>query len=277
MAPDVSSSWPNLEGTAAALIADLRRDVQRGIDRASRSGPVRALVAIELIAVAYQLLRRGPGMLPSLAVIGLGAAFFALLTWFVGRHPWAHPALDPVRAPRAEAVAVAVAYAGLVIWIFGLGATLGVFQLGLVAWGLVSVAARYRPADFVWIARTWQPYLPLILAMAAPKAMILGFDLVPRTLAGLGSGITQQLLLQVGLTARIEALTGRRDLAAVLAGLGFGLVHVPLDLSEAGFDWSLAFANAAVLQTVIGVIFCLAYQRHRAPVGLGFCHALLMA
>jgi hypothetical protein len=29
--------------------------------------------------------------------------------------------------------------------------------------------------------------------------------------------------------------------------------------------------------SVVGLVFCLAYQRHRAPVGLGFCHALLMA
>ncbi len=261
------------EGWLRGLGAELRGD----LGRALRSGPVRIFLAVELVAVGYQLLRRGPEILPSLAVIALGACLFGPLAWLAGRHPWAHPAPDPVRAPRPEALAVGVAYVALAVWMFGLGATFGVFQLGLAAWALLLPVARYRFEDFGWLVRTWQPYLPLFVAIAAPKALILGADLVPRTLGGLQSGITQQLLLQVGLTARIEALTGRRDMAAVLAGLGFGLVHVPLDLAQAGWDWSLAVANAAILQSVIGVIFCVAYQRHRAPLGLGFGHALLMA
>jgi hypothetical protein len=36
-------------------------------------------------------------------------------------------------------------------------------------------------------------------------------------------------------------------------------------------------ANALVLQTPIGLAFCLAYQRHRAPLALGTVHALVMA
>lgn len=217
-------------------------------------------------------------MLPSLAILAGGGLLFGFAAWFAGRHPLAHSAPDPVRAPVPEFVAVAVAFAGIAIWFFGAGEVgYPLARLGLVGWAIVVVLARYRPRDFGWLLRTWQPYLPLFLALALPKLVLFGLDAVPRTLAGLSSGVIQQLLLQVGLTARLEAVTKRQDAAAVLAALGFGLIHVPLDLSQAGGDWSIAFANAVVLQSVIGLVFCLSYQRHRAPLGLGFGHALLMA
>ncbi len=240
-------------------------------------GPVRAFLLIELVAAIYQVIRRGPDIAPSLALIALGGVLFGVVAWLAGWHRWAHPAPDPVRAPRSEAALIGVAYAALVIWLFGLGRTFPVVQGALLAWLVMLPFAGYRPVDFGWLIRTWQPYLPLFVAIAAPKLAILGWDIVPRTLGALQSGITQQLLLQVCLAARIEALSGRRDAAAVVAGLAFGLVHVPLDLSQAGGDWSIAFANAIVLQGTIGVLFCLAFLRHRAPLGLGFCHALLMA
>ncbi len=216
--------------------------------------------------------------MPPLAIIAGGGLLFGLAAWLAGRHPWAHPEPDPVRAPVPELVAVTVVFVGTVIWVFGAGAFgYSVAQLGLLGWVAVGVLARYRLGDFGWIPRTWLPYLPLMLALALPKLAIMGLDVVPRTLAGLSSGLIQQLLLQVGLAARLEAVTGRSDVAAVVAALSFGLLHVPLDLGQAGGDWSLALANAAVLQATIGLVFCLAYQRHRAPLGLGFCHALLMA
>ncbi len=257
---------------------DVLRDLGADVRRALASGPARAFLAIEIAAAGYQLFRRGPDMLPSLAILAGGGVLFGFAAWLVGRHPWARPAPDPVRAPMQELAAVTIAFAGIVIWFFGAGGVgYPLAQLGLVGWGIVAFVARYQPRDFGWVVRTWQPYLPLILALALPKLFLFGLDVVPRTVAGLGSGIIQQLLLQVGLTARLEAVTKRGDVAAVLAALGFGIVHVPLDLGQAGGDWSLAFANALVLQAIVGLVFCLAYQRHRAPLGLGLCHALLMA
>jgi membrane protease YdiL (CAAX protease family) len=69
----------------------------------------------------------------------------------------------------------------------------------------------------------------------------------------------------------------RSAVAAVAAALAFGFLHVPMNLGMAGGDWSIAFANALVLQTPIGLAFCIAYQRHRAPLALGAVHAILMA
>jgi hypothetical protein len=217
-------------------------------------------------------------MLPSLAILAGGGLLFGVAAWLAGRHPDAHPEPDPVRAPRTEMVAVGIVFIGVVVWSVGDGSVgYRLVQVGLAGWAIVAILARYRLRDFAWLIRTWQPYLSLLLAVALPKLVLIGVDLVPRTLAGLTSGIIQQLLLQVGLTARLEAVTGRGDVAAVVAALGFGLVHVPLDLGQAGGDWSLAFANAVILQSVVGLVCCLAYQRHRAPLGLGFGHALLMA
>jgi hypothetical protein len=217
-------------------------------------------------------------MLPSLAIIAGGGLLFGVAAWLGGRHRWAHPEPDPVRAPVPESIAIAIAYVGIAIWLFGNG-SIGyrLALLGLAAWALVAILARYRPSDFRWLVRSWQPYLALYLAVLFPKLILAGPGVLARVLAGLVSGTVQQLLLQLGLTARLEALSGRGDVAAVGAALGFGLVHVPLDLGQAGGDWSLAFANAAVLQSVVGLVFCLAFQRHRAPLGLGFGHALLMA
>jgi len=217
-------------------------------------------------------------MLPSLAILAGGGLLFGVAAWFAGLHPHAHPRPDPVRAPQPELVAIGVVFMGIMVLVFGSGSEgYWIVRIGLAGWVVVAFLARYRPGDFTWLLRTWQPYLPLLLAVALPKLLLIGIDIVPRTLAGLTSGIVQQLLLQVGLTARLEAATGRGDVAAILAALGFGLVHVPLDLGQAGGDWSLAFANAVILQSVVGLVCCLAFQRHRAPLGLGFGHALLMA
>jgi hypothetical protein len=102
-------------------------------------------------------------------------------------------------------------------------------------------------------------------------------SIVPLTAGALVSGVFQQVLLQVGLEARLEGALRRTDLAVILAGLGFGLAHVAMNLEQAGDDWSIALANALVLQANIGVVCCLAFTRHRAALALGFAHALFMA
>jgi hypothetical protein len=57
----------------------------------------------------------------------------------------------------------------------------------------------------------------------------------------------------------------------------FGLLHVPMNLPQAGGDPSLAAANAVVFQATVGAIACLGYVRHRAAVPLGVVHALAIA
>ncbi len=266
-----------------ALFADARA--------ALRSGPVRAYLALELVASAYLVARRGPAMVPLLAIIAGGALVAGILAWTAGRMPGAHPRPDRVAAPGAELAAIAVAYAGLSGSLLGWWpagpwpAAWTAFQAALLAWFAVAATAWIRegmrgrpdPGIVAWVARSWWPFWPLVLAIALPKLPILGVALVGATFRGLASGLTQQVLLQVVLTARIEAALGRPDAAAVLAAVAFGAAHVAMDLPQAGGDWWIAAANAAVLQTTVGLVFCTAYLRHRAPLALGFCHALLMA
>jgi hypothetical protein len=264
----------------AALAADVRATIRRW--------PARAFLALEAAATLYILARRGPAMLPTLVVLFAGLAVAGVLAWYAGRVRGAHPAPDPVRAPRAELLALAVAYAGLLGWFLDIwpaapfvGApwpsAYQVFVGGLLAWAAVALLARPRPADFAWLIRGWLPFWPLALAIILPKLPEDGLSLVPATVAGLGSGITQQVLLQVGLTARLEAVLRRSDLAAVLAAIAFGAVHIAMNLPQAEWDRAVAAANAMVLQASIGLVFCIAYLRHRAPIGLGVLHALLMA
>ena len=259
---------------------------------ALRSGPLRAFLALELLAAAYLVLRRGPSVLPLLAVIGAGATAYGFLAWQAGRSPWAEPRPDLVRAPRLELLAVAVGYVALSGSLLGWWPRAGVlppawtvFQAALVGWVVVATTAWLRAArrdgrgfgELAWIWRGWLPFVPLLLAVLLPKAPLQGMGFVAALIGGIGSGVSQQVLLQVGLTARLEAVLGRGDAAAVLAALGFGAVHVAMNLPQAGGDWPIAAANAMVLQASIGLVFCTAYLRHRAPLALGCCHAALMA
>ena len=269
----------------------LRVELLRDGATVLRSGPFRAYLAVELLASGFLVVRRGPEMLPLLALIFGGAAVAGFLAWAAGRMPGAHDGRDPVSAPRAELAAIAVAYAGLsgsfLGWWPGGDWTSGwgVFRLALVAWSLVFAAGwvagivRGTPSldPVAWIGRSWLPFWPLILAILAPKVPVQGLAIVGATWGGLASGVVQQILLQVGLTSRLEAVLGRPDAAAVIAAGGFGAAHIAMNLPQAGGDWWIAAANAAVLQTTIGLVFCAAFLRHRAPLGLGFCHALLMA
>jgi hypothetical protein len=282
-----ASGWAQVPPGARRLWSDVLRDGAAVL----RSGPFRAYLAVELVASGYLVARRGPEMLLLLALVFGGAAVAAFLAWAAGRLPGAHPGQDPVPAPRAELAAIFVAYAGLsgsfLGWWPGDDWTSGwgVFRLALVAWSLVfavgwvSGTARgtLGPGSLGWIARGWFPFWPLALAIVVPKVPVAGLGIVGATWGGLASGLVQQVLLQVGLTARLEAVLGRGDAAAVLAAAGFGAAHIAMNLPQAGGDWWIAAANAAVLQTTIGLVFCAAFLRHRAPLGLGFCHALLMA
>jgi hypothetical protein len=240
--------------------------------------PYLALAVAIGSAAAYIVARRGPGSLELLAIIAAAVSSYGFLGWWAGRHRAAVSEPDPVRAPGLETLSIAVAYLGLLGWMFRFG-TLGIalFLGGLAAWVATFAISRYRRTDFEWLRRSWLPFLPLFVGVLAPKLFLAGPMLAIGMLVALPSGIIQQLLLQLGVTARLEAVTGRREVAAVLAAIAFGLPHVPLDLGQAGGDWTLALANAFVLQVPIGLAFCLAYQRHRAPLALGVIHGIVIA
>jgi hypothetical protein len=237
-----------------------------------------AFAALEIAAAAYVIARRGTEMVPLLVLTAAGVAFYAMLGWLAGRHTLAETAPDVVRSPRLEALAIGIAYVGLAGWGFGvLPFGMHLFLGGLCGWIAAALLGGYRRGDLRWATRSWRPYLPLFVGVTAPKLLTSGLMLPIGLLIALPSGILQQLLLQLGLTARVEALVRGSALAAVVAALAFGFLHVPMNLGMAGGDWSLAFANALVLQTPIGLAFCVAYQRHRAPLALGAVHAILMA
>ncbi len=217
-------------------------------------------------------------MVSLIALIVAATVAFALLAWWAGRLPRAHGMPDPVRAPRLEFVAAVVGYLGMVGGMFGFIAE-GFSLTGaaiVVGVGIALLSGTQR-SDLRWVWRSWLPLLPLILGVAIPKALMLGPVLLSGLVIALPSGIIQQLLLQVGLMARLEAFTSRSDVAAVGAALAFGFVHTPLNMPQADGDALIALANALVLQAPIGLVFCLGYLRHRAPVALGAVHALAMA
>jgi hypothetical protein len=215
-------------------------------------------------------------MLELLAVIYGGGAVYGFFAWFSGRISAARPEPDPVRAPRREALAVGVVYVGTAVWLVDRGWTgLILTAVGAIAWLVIAATSGYRRSDFAWVMRSGLPFAPILLAIAVPK-LLLGAALVVGTLANLASGVVQQLMLQLGLTARIEALVGTRP-AVVLAAIAFGALHAPLNLGQAGGDWPIALANGIVLQGTIGLVFCLAFVRHRAPLWLGLGHAMVSA
>ena len=235
-------------------------------------------LAIEVAAVAYLFARRGPSILPLLTVAGLAILFYGVLGWLAGRHPRADGSPDPVRAPGLELLSIGAAYVGYILWIFSISPIgLPLFFGGLVGWiGAVAISG-YRPGEVAWLTRSWRPFVPLLVGVTAPKLFLAGPGLLFGLTGGVLSGIFQQVILQLGATARLEAATRRPDVAAVVAALCFALVHVPLNLPMAGGDWAIALANAAVLQAPIGLAFCLAYQRHRAPLALGAVHGIVIA
>ncbi len=256
----------------------LEQSVAREIARGLASWPGLLFVTIEVAAGSFLLLRRGPDMLPLLVLTAAGVAFYGLLGWLAGRHPLAQSSPDPVRSPRLEGLAIGVAYVGLLGWMFAvLPVGMHLFLGGIVGWLAAVLVAGYRTGDFGWLVRSWRPFVPLFVGVTAPKLFMTGPGLLVPLTGALPSGLAQQVLLQLGLTARAEALLSRREVAALSAALAFGLIHTPLNLPAAAGDWWIALANSLVLQTPIGLAFCLAYQRHRAPLALGTVHAILMA
>lgn len=261
----------------------LRADLGRSLRALAGSRPAWAYGLLQVLVVAYLLVRR-PWLAPELVVIAGGLAVFAFLAWYAGRSPRARPDPLPIRNPRGELAGVAVAIGGVMLFLYSgwLGIPwqplLWAVPLGAVIVVLAALRGGATAGDLLgWAILTWLPLLPFLALIAAFKLPILGLSIVPLTAGALISGVFQQVLLQVGLEARLEGAVRRSDVAVILAGLIFGLAHVAMNLDQAGGDWSIALANALVLQANIGVVCCLAFTRHRAALALGFAHALFMA
>jgi hypothetical protein len=254
----------------------LAKDLRAALGRPA----IVAFLLVEVVAGAFIGFRRGGPGLESVGLLWLGLGVVAFLAWWSGRHRLAIERVDPVRraGPKLLAAGVGAVGIGLVTW--GLAPAVGVALVaaGVVAW-LASAFIGSGPSDGLpaQLLRDPRPFLPLMLLVAVPRALATGPSYALGALFALPSGIGQQVALLLGFFGPLEAVLRRTDLAAVVTALVFGLLHVPMDLPQAGGDLWLAAANAVVFQATVGAIACLGYVRHRAAVPLGVVHALAIA
>lgn len=254
-----------------ALIADL------GV--ALRSPPILAFLVLEAVAGVTFVWRRGGDTVSTVALVWLGMLALAFFAWWAGRHRLAHPAPDPVPAAGPRAAFALIGVAGMVVWGSGASVEAGavLFACGLGGW----LWAAWRSAGFTGLVgrltRDVRPFVPLLLLIGLPRLVVGGPGFLLAAAVVLPSGVGQQLLYLTGLFAPLEALRGRTALAAVIAALLFGLVHVPLLMDANHGDLLAAMANAVLFQASVGLIAVLAYTRHRAVVPIGVAHALAIA
>lgn len=246
---------------------------------ALRSGPILVFLAIEVAAGLIFVARRGPETVTTVLLIWLGMSGLAFFAWWAGRHRLAHPRPDPVPAAAARSFFALMDVSGMVVWGFGMSVAGGAV---LVACGLGGwIWAAWRTAGFAGLpgrlSRDVRPFIPLLLLIALPRLIVGGPGYLVAVVFALPSGIGQQVLYLIGLYAPLEALRVHAALAAVIAALLFGLIHVPLLLDANRGDVIAAFANAVLFQASVGLVAVLAYQRHRAVVPIGVAHALAIA
>jgi Type II CAAX prenyl endopeptidase Rce1-like len=266
---DAGAPMPRLD---LALIQDLRA----GLGRPA----VLAFLGLELAAGAFIGVRRGGAGLETVGLLWLGLGAVAFLAWWAGRHHGAIERVDPIRyaGPKLVAASIGAVGIGLVTW--GLGPAIGVALVivGSVAWAACAVVGPGPSDRFpAQLLRDPRPFLPLMLLVAVPRALATGPGYAVGALIALPSGIGQQIALLLGFFGPLEAVLRRTDLAAVVTAVVFGLLHVPMNLPQAGGDPWLAGANAVVFQATVGAIACLGYVRHRAAVPLGVVHAMAIA
>lgn len=256
------------------------RALLRDTTAALRRWPAWLFLAAWLVGIWLQVSGGGMGRLSLILIIAGGCVAYGVIAWFAGRDIRADPTPLPVRAPAGEALAIGAAQLGVILFVFGYvlpplalpGAFLFIF--GVLAWAVTAARAGYRLRDFAWLRRSWRPFAMLMLAVAVPKLLALGLPNPIALAAAVPSGIAQQVVVQAGLQSRFEAVTRRADLAAVLTAVGFGITHTPLNLPLAGGDFWLALGAGLVFQAPIGLVFCIGYVRHRAPLPLGMVHAI---
>jgi hypothetical protein len=254
-----------------ALLADTRN--------ALGSGAIRLFLALELLAAVLFVLRRGSDTVATVALVWLGMATLAFFAWWAGRHRLADPRPEPVPAARARALFAVMVAVGMTIWGFGLSTVIGfvLVTCGLGGWLWSAFRSGGWRGARAQLTRDPRPFVPLLLLIAIPKLAFVGLGFLVAGMLALPSGVGQQLLYLVGLYAPLEAMQVRADRAAVTAALIFGFIHVPLVIDANHGDLVAAMANAVLLQASVGLIACMAYQRHRAVVPIGVAHALAIA
>jgi hypothetical protein len=246
---------------------------------ALHSPPLRGYLTLQVVAAAIFIWRRGGDTVATVLLVWMGLLLLAFFAWWAGRHQRAHPWADALPAARARSVFALVMAAGMIAWGAGWGGPMGLLLVlcGLGGW----LWAAWRSGGWqglrTRLARDPRPFLPLLLLIGVPRLLAGGPTYLGGVMLALPSGIGQQLLYLLGLYAPLEAASRRPAVAAVASSLLFALVHLPLLLEPSGGDTLAAAANAVLFQSGVGLIACLAYQRHRAAVPIGIAHALAIA
>jgi hypothetical protein len=271
MAIDIPIQTPSRLRLDRELVTDARA--------ATSSLPIRAFLALQVLAGVVFVARRGPAVAQTVLLVWAGLAFVAFICWWAGRHRLAHP--EPDRVPRAGARLVAglTIAGGLALGTYGIhmGASAAITLGGIVGWLLLALRPDSGPGLAHMLRRSWRPFGPLLILVVLPRLALMGVLGPAALIAGLGSGVIQELLFLPMVFASLEAVVGRKDLAVVGAALVFGSIHVPMNLAASDGDWFAALANAVFYQALVGFIVCMAYTRHRAAVPLGVAHGLTIA
>ncbi len=257
-----------------ALLADGRM--------ALGSRPLRIFLALELAAALLFAWRRGPGALETILLVWAGLLVLAFFAWWAGRHHRAHPQPDAIAAAPGKVGFACLAATGMLAWSAGLGPVGWLLAAGgLAGWAWVALrAAGWRAASrsaVDLLTRDPRPFVPLLLLLAVPRLLAAGPAFGGALLVALPSGVGQQLVYLLGLYAPLEALSGRPAAAAVASALLFGALHIPIVLGDTDGDLLAAVANVILFQAGVGLIACLAYQRHRAALPIGVAHAIAIA
>jgi hypothetical protein len=254
----------------------LDRALRADLGAALRSTPVRLYLGLQVAAGALFVWRRGQDTVSTVVLIWIALLILAFFAWWAGRHPRARSQADPVPAAKARAVFALLGVAGMSMWGAGLAGLSGplLFLMGLGGWLWSAWRAGAQRGLKARLMRDPRPFLPMLLLIGVPRLLAGGPGFLVGATLALPSGIGQQLLYLVGLYAPLEAATHRPGAAALISALLFALIHVPLLLVPNGGDVLAALANAMLFQAGVGLIACLAYQRHRAVVPIGIAHAL---
>lgn len=257
----------------------LDRALAHDLGLALRSRPVQVYLLIQLVAVIVLVARRGEDLFSTAVLVYLGLGVVAFLAWWAGRHRLAHPQPDPVAAAGPKTAFALITGLGWGLVGFGLLPALGFVLLfvGVGGWIWAYVRSGSAQGLRARLLRDPRPFVPLYLFIALPRLLVIGPIYLLGVVIALPSGITQQLLLLVGLFGPLEAWSRRPGWAALGAAVVFAVLHVPIVMPQNGDDLLAATANAAIFQLTVGYIAVMAYRRHRAAIPIGVAHGLTIA
>jgi hypothetical protein len=257
----------------------LDHELLRDLRRAVASPAIVGFLLLQLVAAAVFVARRGPATAQTIALVWTGLAFVAFICWWAGRHRLGHPEPDAIPRPRPRLVAALAVAGGLALGTYDIqrGASAAIVLGAIGAWLWLAWRDGSAPGLGRMLRRSWRPFGPLLILVVVPRVALTGLVAPAGLVAGLGSGVVQELLYLPLLFASLEAVVGRRDVAAVVAALVFAGIHVPMNLAAADGDWLAAAANAVFYQALVGLIVAMAFTRHRAALPLGIAHGLTIA